>query len=199
MAKKGAKAIKRGGKKIGSGAKRTAKKVVRVSAKRVVTRSPARARVVPAAVSTMAEDYLAIQQLLHRYCHVVDRGTADDVAALFHRDAVLLPHYEGDERYEGREAVRGWYQQYMENFRAKVRYLRHKIESPVIEIHGGEATSTCYLDADSITESVNVANVAFGRYDDRFVKDEGRWWFKERAIIVYYRYPLALYREGRGV
>jgi len=59
-------------------------------------------------------------------------------------------------------------------------------------------TLPCYLDADSITESVNVANVAFGRYDDKFIKDEGRWWFKERIIVVDYSYPLATYREGRG-
>jgi hypothetical protein len=111
----------------------------------------------------------------------------------------LLPRYESDDRYEGREAVRSWYQRYMENFRAKVRYLRHKIASPVIEITGNEATSVCYLDADSITESTDQATVAFGRYDDKFIKDEGRWWFKERAIIVYYRYPLTQYREGRRV
>ncbi len=152
----------------------------------------------PLAASPLVEDYLAIQQLLHKYCHVVDRGTADEVAALFHHDAVLLPRYQSDKRYEGREAVRGWYQHYMENFRAKVRYLRHKIESPVIEITGSEATSVCYLDADSISASVNEANVAFGRYDDKFIKDGGRWRFKERTIILYYSYPLAPYREGRG-
>jgi len=197
MAKKGVKAIGRGGKK-GSGAKRPTGKTARVMAKRVARRSTAPLKTASHAVSSLVEDYVAIQQLLHRYCHAVDRGTADDVAALFHRDAVLLPRYESDERYEGREAVRGWYERYMENFRAKVRYLRHKIESPVIEIAGNEAASTCYLDADSITESVNVANVAFGRYDDKFVKDGGRWWFKERTIIVYYSYPLAVYREGRG-
>jgi hypothetical protein len=112
---------------------------------------------------------------------------------------VLFPRYESDAQHEGREAVRAWYQHYMENFRAKVRYLRHKIASPVIEITGNEATSVCYLDADSITVSTGQANIAFGRYDDKFIKDEGRWWFKERTIIVYYRYPLAQYREGRGV
>src|SRR5690606_36043847 len=144
---------------------------------------------VPAA-SPVVEDYLAIQHLLHKYCHVVDRGTADEVAELFHRDAVLLPRYESDERNEGREAVRGLYARYMENFRSKVRYLRHKIESPVIEVAGDEATSTCYLDADSVSISTNEPSVAFGRYEDKFIKDEGRWWFKERAIIVYYSYPV---------
>ena len=150
------------------------------------------------AAPSWVEDHLAILQLLHTYCHAVDRGTADDVAALFHKDGVLLPRFESDERHEGREAVHSWYAHYMENFRAKVRFLRHKIASPVIEITGNEATSVCYLDADSITISNNIANIAFGRYDDILVKDDGRWWFKERTILVYYRYPLALYHEGRG-
>ena len=85
-----------------------------------------------------AEDHIAIQQLLHQYCHAVDRGTADDVAALFHETAVLVPRYESDQRHQGREAIRAWYGAYMKNFRAKVRYLRHKIESPVIEIAGDD-------------------------------------------------------------
>ncbi len=197
MAQKAVKTTKPKGK-ARSSAKPTVAKKVRMSAKRVARSATAPTMSPPRATSSLVEDHLAIQQLLHKYCHVVDRGTADEVAALFHRDAVLLPRYESDERYEGREAVRGWYQHYMENFRSKVRYLRHKIESPVIEITGNEATSVCYLDADSITASVNEANVAFGRYDDKFIKDGGRWWFKERTIILYYSYPLALYREGRG-
>jgi hypothetical protein len=174
-------------------------KAIRKPAKTLTRTQIAGKRVSASSASSIVEDHLAIIQLLHQYCHAVDRGTADDVAALFHRSAVLFPRYESDAQHEGREAVRAWYQHYMENFRAKVRYLRHKIASPVIEITGNEATSVCYLDADSITVSTGQANIAFGRYDDKFIKDEGRWWFKERTIIVYYRYPLAQYREGRGV
>lgn len=176
---------------------RTVPKAIRKPAKTVARTQTAGKRAVASSASSIVEDHLAITQLLHQYCHAVDRGAADDVAALFHRNAVLLPRYESGDRYEGREAVRGWYQRYMENFRAKVRSLRHKVTSPVIEITGREATSVCYLDADYITESTNQANVAFGRYDDKFIKDEGRWWFKERTIVLYYSYLLAQYREGR--
>ena len=195
MAKKGAKAAK-SGLKAETKTKRTVAKAVRKPTNRVVARRAVAP--VQAATLSLADDHIAIMQLLHRYCHVVDRGTADEVAELFHRDGVLLPRFESDERCEGREAVRGWYARYMENFRAKVRYLRHKIESPVIEISGNEATSVCYLDADSITISKNIANVAFGRYDDKLIKDAGRRWLKERTIILYYSYPLAMYTEGRG-
>ncbi|TMA51901.1 MAG: nuclear transport factor 2 family protein, partial [Deltaproteobacteria bacterium] len=152
--KKAATGAKKGtGAKGGPSPKRTAAKVVRKPATRVTSRKAAAAP--PPAVSPVVEDHLAIQQLLHKYCHAVDRGTLDEIADLFHRTAVLLPRYESDERYEGREAVRGWYARYIENFRSKVRYLRHKIESPVITITGNEATSVCYLDADSITASTD--------------------------------------------
>lgn len=195
---KTAKPVAKGGKtKKATSAKRVAAKAVRKPTPKAARKAVVSAPPFPAA-SPVVEDYIAIQQLLHKYCHVVDRGTADEVAELFHRDGVLCPRYESDERYEGREAVRDWYARYMENFRAKVRYLRHKIESPVIEITGDEATSVCYLDADSISLSSNEPSVAFGRYEDKLIKDAGRWWFKERTIIVYYSYPIATYREGRG-
>jgi hypothetical protein len=203
MAKKAGKVVKNR-KSVVAGAKKAPRtkqvvaKAVRKPAKQAASGQAATMPIIPPAASPVVEDHVAILQVLHKYCHSVDRGTADEVAELFHRDGVLLPRYESDERYEGREAVRGWYAHYIEDFRAKVRYLRHKIESPVIEIAGNEATSVCYLDADSITVSTNAANVAFGRYEDKLIKDDGRWWFKERTIIVYYSYPLALYREGRG-
>ncbi|MEW6296732.1 MAG: nuclear transport factor 2 family protein [Thermodesulfobacteriota bacterium] len=196
MAKTAKTAAKGGKAKKATRAKRVVAKAVRKPAPKAARRA-AVAAPLPAA-SPVVEDYIAIQQLLHRYCHVVDRGTADEVAELFHRDGALCPRYESDERYEGREAVRGWYARYMENFRTKVRHLRHKIESPVIEITGDEATSVCYLDADSISLSSNEPSVAFGRYEDKLIKDGGRWWFKERTIIVYYSYPIGTYREGRG-
>jgi hypothetical protein len=184
-------------KKGVAGAQRPVARAVRKPLRPATTRKTPAAQAMPA-TARLVEDQLAIQQLLHKYCHAVDRGTLDDVTDLFHRYAVLLPRYESDDRYEGRDAVRGWYERYFENLRSKVRYLRHKISSPVIEITGNEATSVCYLDADSVAISTNEPIVSLGRYEDKFVKEGGRWWIKERTIIVYYSYPLATYREGRG-
>ncbi|MGE0827414.1 MAG: nuclear transport factor 2 family protein [Candidatus Binatia bacterium] len=194
MAQKGAKAAKSKTKVR----KATAHTVALVGRKKATKTKSTLLRASTVTASSLVEDYIGILQLLHKYCHAVDRGTADEVTALFHTEAVLLPKYESDERYEGREAVRGWYQRYIENFRAKVRYLRHKIEAPVIYVMGNEATCVCYLDADSITIAKNQANVACGRYDDKFIKESGQWWFKERAIVAYYSYPLPSYRPGRG-
>jgi hypothetical protein len=143
-------------------------------------------------------DLLAIEQLLHRYCHVLDRGTVDEIAELFHRDAVLLPVYESDDRHVGRDAVRSWYAHYDKTLRAGVRYLRHKIECPTIEISGDTATSISYLDADAIHKETDEPMIFIGRYDDKLIRDGGRWWFKERKIISYYIYSAGKYLEGRG-
>jgi hypothetical protein len=141
---------------------------------------------------------MAIEQLLHRYCHALDRGGIDEVVELFHRDAVLLPAYDSDDRLVGREAVRGWYANYDQTLRANVRYLRHKISCPVIEVSGDAATSVCYLDADAIPTGSDAPFVLVGRYEDQLVKDEERWWFKERRIIGYYSHSAGKAFPGRG-
>jgi hypothetical protein len=40
--------------------------------------------------------------------------------------------------------------------------------------------------------------VLVGRYDDKLVKDAGRWWFKERKIIGYYSHAAGTFSPGRG-
>ena len=144
------------------------------------------------------DDIIGIQQLLFRYCHVVDRGTVEEIAALFHPGAVLLPVYESDKRYEGRASIQGWYERYDQQLRKRVRFLRHKIESPVIDVTGDDATSVCYLDADAITISTDKPVVVLGRYDDRLVRHESSWYFMERKISSYYSLIPQEYIPGRG-
>jgi hypothetical protein len=146
----------------------------------------------------MVEDQMAIEQLLNRYCHVLDRGTVDEVVDLFHRDAVLLPAYESDDRHVGRDAVREWYADYDRTLRANVRYLRHKISPPLIEISGDRATSVCYFDADAIPTGMDQSMMLVGRYDDKLVKEGGRWLFEERKIVGYYSFSRGQFSPGRG-
>lgn len=134
----------------------------------------------------MLEDVIAIQQLLHRYCFVVDGGTPDEIASLFHETATLVPVYSGEQPCNGRGAIREWYAAYDRNLRSKVDHLRHCISNPLIEVQGNEATSRCYLTADSVPKKSGVPNTAVGGYVDRLIKDGGRWYFKERQIHVSY-------------
>ena len=131
----------------------------------------------------MTSDIVEIEQLLHRYCHSVDRGTVDDVMQVFHRDAVLLPRYESEEAYKGADTVRGWYERYFDTVRKGTKILRHKISAPLIQVDGRQASAVCYLDADSVSTE-GEAGGAGGRYEDKLIHDGGRWWIAERAIIV---------------
>ena len=134
----------------------------------------------------MIEDIVAIEQVLYRYCHAVDRGTADEVAALFHEDGVLVPVYSGEEPRRGRAAVREWYAIYHRDFRSGVDYLRHCIASPAIEVSGSEGKAQSYLIADGVPKKTGKPMLIAGFYEDRLRKDGGRWYFAERRIHVYH-------------
>lgn len=134
--------------------------------------------------NTMKDDVTEIQQLLYRYCHTLDRGTVDEVMDTFHRNAVLLPRYEGAKSFIGLDAIRGWYLNYEQTVKSSVRNLRHKITCPWIQVDGNVASSVCYLESDYIDNSTGGLAFAVGRYEDKLVKEEGRWWIKERSIFV---------------
>ncbi len=94
------------------------------------------------------------------------------------------------------EAVRGWYEKYDKTARDQIRSLRHTISTPMIQVDGNQATSVCYLDADGIDSDSGRAFQVLGRYEDKLIKDEGRWWMAERAIITDGNYQLGEARES---
>ena len=42
------------------------------------------------------------------------------------------------------------------------------------------------LDGDLIVKDETQPRQVIGRYDDRFVRDDGEWYFAERVIILYH-------------
>lgn len=126
-------------------------------------------------------DEAAIRRVIDRYCHAVDRGSADEVATLFHEDGTLVAL---GGRYRGRAAIRQWYADYHRDFRSKLTHLRHKISNVLIELDGDEARVVSYMDADLVIDG--EAHEAIGRYDDRFVREHGAWYFAERSIVTYH-------------
>ncbi len=131
-----------------------------------------------------ALDLAEIQNLLQQYCHAVDRGSVDDILAVFHRDATLRPVYLGEDIHTGHDAIRAWYTDYDRKVRSTVHPMRHKITAPYIELDGERATTVCYLDADFVSNQTGEMGAAQGRYEDVLVKDQGRWWIADRVIIV---------------
>lgn len=141
----------------------------------------------------MSNDVTKIKQVLATYCHRVDRvdpGSAVEVAALFARDAVLMPYYDGKYDVHGREGIRGWYAFYHQTLNTKVRSLKHLIHSEMIDVDGDAASSVCYLTAYFISKEDNVAYQAQGTYHDTWVRTNGSWQFQTRRIEVEFITPL---------
>jgi ketosteroid isomerase-like protein len=134
----------------------------------------------------MSDDLIAIEQLLNRYCHRLDRGDVRGVMALFTDDAVLVPEYEGSGEHKGRAAVETWYTRYADTVVAATRGLRHKISNAMIEVDGDRATSVCYLDADSVNPDTGRRTLVGGRYEDELRRDGGTWRISRRRIVIDY-------------
>ena len=136
-------------------------------------------------------DLIEIEQLLYRYSHRIDRGTAGQVAELFAADAVFDPAYEGPGReVRGREAITAWFQKYQENSRRKSWASRHLTLNPLIALVDGEFRATSYLCASGVNRETGVAQAYKGRYEDRFVQEDGVWRFAKRRVALTFTMPL---------
>ncbi|MFP6709053.1 MAG: nuclear transport factor 2 family protein [Alphaproteobacteria bacterium] len=140
-------------------------------------------------------DQMAIHSLLNQYCHVVDRGTVDEIAALFCEDAILRPLHEGPEVFEGRAAIRAWYDSYDKRVRVGRRHRLHRISVPFIVVDGATARVDCYLDSTAVLVATNVISVSAGRYEDKLVKADGRWLFRDRTIIINHVHRIETFEE----
>ncbi len=129
-----------------------------------------------------------IREVVHRYCRAVDRGTLEDVMALFDNecDLLLIP---GNKR-AGRQAVERWYSRYMSH---RLECLRHLIHNQIITLNGDRATSKSYFDAVGALRGESL--VVGGFYEDTLRKVAGQWKFSEKIIRVDFMVPLS---EGWG-
>ncbi|MBV37955.1 MAG: hypothetical protein CMM23_04750, partial [Rhodospirillaceae bacterium] len=103
--------------------------------------------------------------------------------------------YLGNGRYEGRVAIRAWYETYDSEIRGGRRHRRHSITVPFITVDGETATSVCYLDPSIILTESNVININCDRYDDKLVMVGGTWLFLERIINIHYIHRIAEFDE----
>lgn len=137
-------------------------------------------------------DIVAIEQLLYRYAHVLDRGTLHEVMPVFAADAVLIVDNSGNEtRHEGAAAVGAWLQEYHYDEAERIRNMRHKISTPLIDVEGDSATAVSYLDADGVDNTNDRGRLTVGRYEDVLARSEAGWVIRRRKLIVTDRHQFA--------
>jgi hypothetical protein len=137
----------------------------------------------------MSQEITRIEQTLAAYCHRVDRGTPDEVAALFTVDAVLRPRFDGDYVVNGRSGIRDWYSHYNRVLRANVRHMKHMIHSISIEVAGARAHACCYFTGCFVANSDGKARMVFGTYTDTLAQVDAAWLFADRLIETHIVLP----------
>lgn len=71
-----------------------------------------------------------------------------------------------------------------------MKYLRHKITCPLINVDGDAATAFSYLDVDAAPKDANQVIITVCRYEDKIAKIDGRWYLKEKSIFMDDSYSL---------
>jgi uncharacterized protein (TIGR02246 family) len=128
-----------------------------------------------------ARDRAAITDLITAYAQGIDDQRAEDVAGLFTQDCVFRV-FEGEKgRAEGRAGVATMVRRLLSTFRA----TSHHVSNIRIELAGpDEAIATTYLHAWHRFADDRPDGLLWARYEDRVVRQEGRWLFARRTLRV---------------
>ncbi len=123
------------------------------------------------------EDRLAIHELVASYADAVSRNDPDDWGALWADDAVWeLPFIPGMEHIVGREAIVSAWIEAMTAFPSIVAIA----PMGALNIDGDSATGRAYPTELCLFDD-GTSRRDTGRYDDEYVKINGRWYFQKRV------------------
>jgi hypothetical protein len=133
-----------------------------------------------------AADRLAIRELVDAYAHCADRRDAAGQMALFKEDARFVVFMDSrnpqpSQEFHRREDLAPVF----DNLNAYEATTHFNGQSTVV-LNGNLATGESYCLAHhvSVADGKRSLMVASIRYLDRFVKEDGRWFFSERKLLV---------------
>jgi hypothetical protein len=133
-----------------------------------------------------AADRLAIRELVDAYAHCADRRDADRQKALFTEDTHFVVYMKGagtepTEDLYGRDAL-------TPVFAALNQYevTMHFNGQSTVTLDGAQATGESYCIAHHVFKQGDERKImlAYLRYLDRFVKEDGAWLFAERKLYL---------------
>ena len=134
-----------------------------------------------------AADRLAIRELVDAYAHCADRRDAQGQMALFTEDTRFLVHMDAEsaeptQELHGRESLAPVF----DALNAYAVTMHFNGQSTVV-LDGDRATGESYCIAHHISLAEDGSRTlmkASIRYLDEFVRQDGRWLFAERRLMV---------------
>lgn len=119
-------------------------------------------------------DLEQIRNTLARYCHLIDDGRFDDWAELFTPDGTFSVL---GQTYRGRDEIKG----FIGGALTPERRGKHITANSAIEVQGDTARAWSDIIFFSPAGS-GLGITAAGRYEDRLVRQDGRWRFAARDV-----------------
>ena len=130
------------------------------------------------------EDIEEIKRLKARYCaYCDDNYNAEAIAGLFTEDAVWDGGIRG--RADGREEIRSFFV----GAAKRLPFAIHMVMNPMIEVDGDRATGVWYLFQPCTYAESNQAVWGSARYDEEYVRVNGKWMFKHLTLTSHFWTP----------
>ena len=129
----------------------------------------------------MTDDRAAITALIFAYAEHLDAGDLAGVAELF-ADATLRTDGQPGALH-GREEVHALYTATVMLYDGRP-CTRHVTTNLVIDIEAPTATARSYFTVLQARPELPLQPIIAGRYQDRFARRDGAWWFAERVIFI---------------
>ena len=132
----------------------------------------------------MFEDWYAIHKLLMVYAERIDAADFAGTAALFEHASFSLRRGGATVMsFTGRAEAEAGFAQAARRYPDGTLRTKHVITNVIIELDGDTATSRCYCTVFQGTDDFPLQPISAGRYQDRFVKVDGKWRFAERVFV----------------
>ena len=131
-------------------------------------------------------DRLAIRELIDAYAHCADRRDADGQKALFTFDTNFVVYMEGQgseptQVLSGREALSPVF----DDLGRYAATMHFNGQSTIrVDHEWGSGESYCIAHHLYSDDDERKLMIAYLRYDDRFIKVNGKWMFAARSIYV---------------
>lgn len=140
------------------------------------------------------EDRVEIDELIARYCLVMDNRDVDAIGSLFTPD-VHVWSADGVMHANGRQAA-------IDMFRGRFAVLgpsNHFTHDRILEFdESDDDRATGLVLSHAEMQRKGQPMLAAIRYQDVYQRDEGRWRFRERGLSFMYYVPTAEYLDAFG-
>ena len=139
-------------------------------------------------------DREALRDLRYRYHECINEAQMDGIPELFAEDGELEFGHLG--KAKGREQIKAFFSglgrdpSTPENRRGLYR-VRQFIHNHALNVNGDRASGYAYLEAKPVYNGESY--VVAARYNDEYVKRNGRWLFTKMSLTPFFMVPL---KEG---